>query len=68
MKRIISYILTAVLFLSLTLVTPVYAENQNETSYNYDGYTVNYQIKSQWDSSQTIGIKITNTGTEPILN
>lgn len=68
MKRIISYILTAVLFLSLTLVTPVYAENQNETSYNYDGYTVNYQIKSQWDNSQTIGIKITNTGTEPILN
>lgn len=72
MKRMISFLLTAVL-LFFTIVTPVNAENagnsnSNTTIYSHDGYTAEYQIKSSWENNQSINVRITNTGKEPILN
>lgn len=65
-ERKIVFILVLVLVLSSTVVTPVKAENMTEKSYQEDEYCIDYKVKSQWEKSQSIGVTITNTGTEPI--
>lgn len=68
MKQIISCIMTIVLSLSLVTAPSVRAESPGTTTYQYDGYSIDYQVKSHWDGNQTVEVKIANTGTEPILN
>lgn len=39
-----------------------------KVAYVNNGYTTEYQIKSSWENDQSINVKITNTGKEPIVN
>ena len=48
-------------------VIPAFAE-VGTVSYSFDGYDVEYSVKSEWVDGQNIEVKITNTGDEPILN
>jgi hypothetical protein len=43
---------------------PVFAD---ETKiYNYEGYAIDYTVKTEWENSQEIGITVTNTSEEPL--
>ncbi len=48
-------------------VIPAFAE-AGTVSYSFDGYDVEYSVKNEWIDGQSIEVKITNTGDEPILN
>ena len=48
-------------------VIPAFAE-AGTVSYSFDGYAVEYSVKNEWTEGQSIEVKITNTGDEPILN
>ena len=48
-------------------VIPAFAET-GAITYSFDGYDVEYSVKNEWTDGQSIEIKITNTGDEPILN
>lgn len=48
-------------------VIPAFAE-AGTVSYSFDGYDVEYSVKNEWTDGQSIEVKITNTGDEPILN
>ena len=48
-------------------VIPAFAE-VGTVSYSFDGYDVEYSVKNEWIDGQSIEVKITNTGDEPILN
>ncbi len=48
-------------------VIPAFAET-GATTYSFDGYDVEYSVKNEWTEGQSIEVKITNTGDEPILN
>ena len=48
-------------------VIPAFAE-AGTVSYSFDGYDVEYSVKNEWTEGQSIEVKITNTGDEPILN
>ncbi len=44
------------------------AAHPSDRVYTYDNYSIEYTVRSSWDNNQVIDVKITNTGTEPILN
>lgn len=53
--------------LSLFTTMPVSAET-GKTTYNYEGYSVEYNITNEWNGAQTVELKVSNTGDESILN
>lgn len=67
LKETISAVLAASMSLSLFTTMPVSAET-GKTTYNYDGYSVEYNVTNEWDGAQTVEITVSNTGDEPILN
>lgn len=67
LKETISAVLAASMSLSLFTTMPVSAEI-GKTTYNYDGYSVEYNVTNEWDGAQTVEITVSNTGDEPILN
>lgn len=67
LKKGISGILAAAMSMSVFTSIPVYAET-GKTTYNYDGYSVEYNVTNEWDGAQTVELKVSNTGDESILN
>ena len=66
-KRSISSILAAAMSFSLFTTVPVSAEI-GKTTYNYDGYSVEYNVTNEWEGNQTVEVTVSNTGDESILN
>lgn len=67
LKKSVSAILAAAMSLSLFTAIPVSADI-GRTTYNYDGYSVDYNITNEWDGAQTVELTVSNTGTDSILN
>lgn len=67
LKKSVSAILAASMSLSLFTGVPVSADI-GKTTYNYDGYSVDYNITNEWDGAQTVELTVSNTGTDSILN
>lgn len=67
LKKSVSTIIAAAMSLSLFTTIPVSADIGRIT-YNYDGYSVDYNITNEWDGAQTVELTVSNTGTDPILN
>lgn len=67
LKKTISAVLAASMSLSLFTTIPVSAET-SKTTYNYEGYSVEYNVTNEWDGAQTVELKVSNTGDESILN
>ena len=65
--KAVSGMLAASMSLSLFTTIPVSAET-SKTTYNYDGYSVEYNVTNEWDGAQTVELKVSNTGDESILN
>jgi hypothetical protein len=55
------------MFMTVFAAVPVMAQT-GVTTYNYEGYKVEYNVQNEWIGFQTIDVKVTNTGTEPIIN
>ncbi len=60
--------LTAALMAATALLSVPVTAQTGVTIYDYDGYTVEYIIHNEWDGYQSVEVKITNTGTKPVLN
>ena len=67
LKKSVSAILAAAMSISLFTTIPVSADI-GRTTYNYDGYSVDYSITNEWDGAQTVELTVSNTGTDSILN
>ena len=72
LKRLISFALSlfmtfSIIFADNAIIT-AFAEKTNVKTYNYDNFKVEYIIDSEWESAQSVRIKISNTGDEAILN
>ena len=69
-KRIISGILSAVMVINVITILPAnaFAIGTESKIYEKDGYTVTYQIGSEWDGNRSVEVSIKNTGEESILN
>ena len=69
-KRIISGILSAVMAINVITILPAnaFAIGTESKIYEKDGYTVTYQIGSEWDGNRSVEVSIKNTGEESILN
>ena len=65
--KAVSGMLAASMSLSLFTTIPVSAET-GKTTYNYDGYSVEYNVTNEWDGAQTVELTVSNTGDESILN
>ncbi len=66
-NRAVSSFLAAVMTMTVFAAVPAMAQT-GITTYNYDGYKVEYNVQNEWTGFQNIDVRITNTGTEPILN
>lgn len=67
LRKTLSSILAAAMSLSLFTAIPVSADI-GRTTYNYDGYSVDYNVTNEWDGAQTVELTVSNTGTDSILN
>ena len=67
LKRSVSAVLAASMAMSIFSTVPVYAET-GTTTYNYDGYKVDYTVTNEWFGNQSVNVTLTNTGDESILN
>lgn len=67
LRKPVSAILAAAMSLSLFTAIPVSADI-GRTTYNYDGYSVDYNVTNEWDGAQTVELTVSNTGTDSILN
>lgn len=66
-KRLTALFISLFMLLNLTGDLSVFAES-NTKVYNYNGYTVYYNITNEWSNNQNITIKIENTGNNIIEN
>lgn len=68
-KKLMSLFLSMVMMLNMVMLIPfdVFAA-ETGTTFNYDGYKVDYNITSSWGNNQGIIVTVTNTGTETIEN
>jgi hypothetical protein len=65
-KRLLHLFLTFLLILNLGIGVdiPVYADST--MMYNYENYTIKYTVKTEWTSSQDVGVTVKNTSEEPL--
>lgn len=49
----------------LTMPFSAFADNISQT-FEFDGYTVGYEVKNSWGNTEVISLTLTNTGTETI--
>lgn len=66
-KRLLSGFVAVAIAIPMLPQIPAFAET-GATTYSYDGYDVEYSVYNEWDNGQTVQIKVTNTGDDPILN
>ena len=69
-KRLISGLLSAVMAINVITILPAdaFALGTESKVYEKDGYTVTYQIGSEWNGNRSVEVSIKNTGEESILN
>ncbi len=67
-KRIIAVILSLLLSINIFTLIPIKVDAANVIECTYDGYTVTYEIQSEWANSKSIRIGITNTDESSIVN
>ena len=69
-KRLISGLLSAVMAINVITILPAnaFALGTESKVYEKDGYTVTYQVGSEWDGNRSVEVSIKNTGEESILN
>ena len=69
-KRLISGLLSAVMAINVITILPAnaFALETESKVYEKDGYTVTYQVGSEWDGNRSVEVSIKNTGEESILN
>jgi hypothetical protein len=69
-RRIIGFVtLAAFLITNITSVMPrVSASEEDCISYEYEGYSVCYDIIDSWDDMQKVSVSIQNTGSDDIEN
>jgi len=72
LKRCICSVLSIIMIFSFIFadgaVLHAFAEESKKKLYKYDNFDIEYLIGSEWDGAQSVNVKITNTGEEPILN
>lgn len=72
LKRCICSVLSIIMMFSFIFadgaVLHAFAEESKKKLYKYDNFDIEYLIGSEWDGAQSVNVKITNTGEEPILN
>ena len=66
-KRVLAGFVAAATAVTMLPKIPAFAETGVNT-YSYDGYDVEYSVLNEWDNGQSVEVKVTNTGDEPILN
>lgn len=59
--------LAASMSLSLLTAMPVSADTTT-TTYNYDGYSVKYNVTNEWDNAQIVELTVTNTENYSLLS
>ena len=69
-KRLISGLLSAVMAINVITILPAnaFALGTESKVYEKDGYTVTYQVGSEWDGNRSVEVSIKNTGKKSILN
>ena len=72
-KELLSLSLVITMAFNIFMLIPIetfMVSAETGTSFEYDGYTVNYEIISSWNNGQNnnVTVTITNTGTETIEN
>lgn len=67
LKRSIAVLLSLLLILPAFVASPVCAAT-GITTFDYEGYSVAYNVVNAWAGNQSVEVRITNTGTESILN
>ncbi|MCL1903826.1 MAG: leucine-rich repeat protein [Oscillospiraceae bacterium] len=65
-KRFISAVLTMAMVVGIIMVIPVFANEDNTTTFVYDGYRIDYTIDRVDGDVQDITVTITNTGADVI--
>jgi hypothetical protein len=65
-KRIFPMLLTFLLIFNLGIGIdfPVYADSTR--IYNYENYTIEYKVKTEWTGNQDVGVTVKNTSDEPL--
>ena len=66
MNRLLCFILTLTMFVSL-MPTNVIAVDNFKT-YTYSDYVIEYNITNEWENNQNVSITVKNIGAEPIEN
>lgn len=64
-NRAVSCFLAATMAMMLFAAIPAIAQT-GITTYNYDDFSIEYNVQNEWTGFQNVDVKITNTGTEPI--
>ncbi len=66
-NRIISFLMTLTMVLTF-IPFSAFAEESNNYTFEYDGYSINYSIINSWGNNQNINVTIENTGEKIIRN
>lgn len=66
-KKIIATMIGTAMSANVLLTMPfsAFADNISQT-FEFDGYTVGYEVKNSWGNTDVISLTLTNTGTETI--
>ena len=66
-KKIIATMIGTTMSANVLLTMPfsAFADNISQT-FEFDGYTVGYEVKNSWGNTDVISLTLTNTGTETI--
>ncbi|MDR0919583.1 MAG: amidase domain-containing protein [Oscillospiraceae bacterium] len=70
-KRLVAMLINSAMLLSIIAIVPFSASaDETNSVYEYDGYTVDYEITNSWGDGQynNVTVSIENTGTETIEN
>ena len=67
MKKWINIFLTSVMLLNLLIPIKIYAITATEKMYEYNTYTVKYEIVNEWENNQNVKITLTNTSEDEIV-
>jgi hypothetical protein len=67
LKRILATMIGTAMSANILLSMPfsVFADNISRT-FEFDGYTVGYEVTNSWGNTEVISLTLTNTGTETI--
>lgn len=67
LNRIVAGFIAAIMCLMVFPNVDLVAETRG-MSFTYDNCNIDYDIINEWEGHQSIEIKLTNTGKEPIYN